>query len=317
MIWIALVAAVFVLGGAWFVAKSTPTRIAVLVIGLGAVAIYWTLGRPDMGDRPLDVRIAEIEARERDNPESVTAQDFLVMQEALARIAPNDPEPHRKIGDLYFANGRMAEALAAYQTALRRDPTFEPAADAISEIEFLASGEVDAATRAKLPKLGQKAQTDPGSLTSVQILALIQERVKAAPEDVQAHRMMGDIYASTGHLERAENAYRAGLALAPDNRELIEAWADARFKTSQAIDVETSDLYNRAYRLDPMDHRVGYMAGIGLWLQDKKAEAEAIWAAVDRRVPDGGPERQMFAALRQMFGIDPAPPDSGAIPPNN
>lgn len=317
MIWIALVAAVFVLGGAWYVAKSTPTRIAVLVIGLGAVAIYWTLGRPDMGDRPLDVRIAEIEARERDNPESVTAQDFLVLQEALARSAPNDPEPHRKIGDLYFANGRMPEALAAYQAALRRDPTFEPAADAISEIEFLASGEVDAATRAKLPRLGQKAQTDPGSLTSVQILALIQERVKAAPEDVQAYRMMGDIYASTGHLSRAEDAYRAGLALAPNDRELIEAWADARFKASQAIDVETSDLYNRAYRLDPMDHRVGYMAGIGLWLQGKKAEAEAIWTAVDRRVPDGGPERQMFAALRQMFGIDPPPPGSGANPANN
>ena len=84
MIWIALVAAVFVLGGAWFIAKSMPTRIGVLVIGLGAVAIYWTLGRPDMGDLPLDARIAEIEARERDNPESVTAQDFLVMQEALA-----------------------------------------------------------------------------------------------------------------------------------------------------------------------------------------------------------------------------------------
>ena len=317
MIWIALVAAVFVLGGAWFVAKSMPMRIGVLVIGLAAVAIYWALGRPDMGDRPLDVRIAEIQARERDNPEAVTAQDFLVMQEALARSAPNDPEPHKKIGDLYFANGRMEEALAAYQTSVRRDPTFEPAADAISEIEFLTSGEVDAATRAKLPKLGQKAQSDPGSLTSVQILALIQERVKAAPEDVQALRMMGDIYASTGHLERAENAYRAGLELAPNDRELIESWADARFKASQAIDVETSDLYNRAYRLDPMDHRVGYMAGIGLWLQDKKAEAEAIWSAVDRRVPDGGPERQMFAALRQMFGIDPAPTESGANPPNN
>src|SRR5690606_14491081 len=106
-------------------------------------------------------------------------------------------------------------------------------------------GEVDAATRVKLPRLGQKAQFDPGSLTSVQILALIQERVKAAPEDVQALRMMGDIYASTGHLERAENAYRAGLEIAPSDRELIESWADARFKASQAIDVETSELYNR------------------------------------------------------------------------
>jgi cytochrome c-type biogenesis protein CcmH/NrfG len=316
LIWIALVAAVFVLGGAWFIAKSTPTRIGVLVIGLGAVAIYWTLGRPDMGDLPLDARIAAIEERERTNPESVTAQDFLVIQEALARNAPNDPEPYRKIGDLYFTNGRLEEALAAYQTALRRDNTFEPAADAISEINFLMTGEVDETTQSQLSRIMQKAQRDPQSLTSVQLLALINERLKTQPTDPVSYRMMGEIYASGRHLDRADAAFARALELAPNNRDVLEAWADARFKATQAIDVQTSDLYNRVYRLDPMDHRVGYMAGIGLWLQDKKPEAEAIWAAVDKRVPEGGPERQMFAALRQMFGIDPPAPESGANPPN-
>lgn len=316
MIWIVLVAAVFVLGGAWFVAKSTPTRIAVLVIGLAAVGAYWALGRPDMPDRPLDTRIAEIEARESSDPQSVTAEQFLAVQHDLARKSPSDPVPYQRIGDLYAANGRMEEALSAYRSALRRDAGFEPAADAISEIEFLISGEVDPATRAKLPQLAQKAQQDPQSLTAVQILALIQERVKEAPEDSEAYRMMGEIYASTGHVDKGDAAFEEALKLAPQDRAIIKAWADARFKATQTIDAQTSDLYNRAYRLDTKDLRIGYMAGIGLWLQDKKAEAEAIWANVDKRVSEGGPERQMFAALRQMFGIDPPSPDSGANPPN-
>ncbi len=315
MTWIVLVAAVFVVGGAWFVARSTPVRLGVLVAGAAAAGVYFALGRPDMGDLPLDARIADIQARETSNPESVTAEQYLALQQDMARKAPNDPSPFQRIGNLYFSNGRMEEALSAYRTALRRDPTFEPAADAISELNFMATGEIDAATRDKLPRLGQKLLQDPESLTGVQMLALIQERVKAVPGDAEAHRMIGEIYVSTGHIDQADAAFSEGLRLAPNDRAILKAWADGRFKATQTIDVKTSDLYNQAYRLDTSDLRIGYMAGIGLWLQGKKAEAEAIWADVDRRVTEGGPERQMFAAMRQMFGIDaPTPPPGGTSP---
>ncbi len=315
MTWVVLAAVVFVLGGAWFVARSTPTRIGVLVLGVAAAGIYFALGRPDMGDQPLEARIADIQARETSNPESVTAEQFLALQQDLARRSPDDPVPFQKIGNVYFANGRADDALSAYRSALRRDPAFEPAADAISELQFRVTGEVDEATRTKLPRLGQKLVEDPQSLTSVQMLALIQERVKVAAEDSEAHRMMGEIYASTGHIDRADTAFGEGLRLAPNDRAIIKAWADARFKATQSIDATTSDLYNRAYRLDTKDLRIGYMAGIGLWLQDRKAEAEAIWADVDSRVTEGGPERQMFAALRQMFGVDPPAPAPGGNSP--
>jgi cytochrome c-type biogenesis protein CcmH/NrfG len=180
----------------------------------------------------------------------------------------------------------------------------------------MATGEIDASTLSSLPRLSQKLLQDPESLTGVQMLALIQERVKSAPEDSEAHRMMGEIYVSSGHVDRADVAFGEALRLAPNNRTILKTWADGRFKATQTIDPTTSDLYGRAYKLDTSDLRIGYMAGIGLWLQGKKAEAEAIWADVDRRAPDGGPERQMFAALRQMFEVDaPAPPTNGN-PPN-
>lgn len=293
-----------------------PVRIGVLVAGLAAVGVYFALGRPDMGDLPLEARIADIQARETSNPESVTAEQYLALQQDMARKAPDDPTPFQRIGNLYFSNGRMEEALDAYRSALRRDPTFEPAADAISQLNFMATGEIDAATRDSLSRISQKLLEDPDSLTGVQMLAAIQERVKAVPDDSQAHRMMGEIYASSGHLDRADAAFGEAVRLTPADRTILKAWADGRFKATQAIDVMTSDLYNRAYKLDASDLRIGYMAGIGLWLQGKKAEAETIWADVDKRVTEGGPERQMFAALRQMFGIDAATPPTNGNPAN-
>ena len=64
MIWLALVAAVFVIGGAWFVAGTLRTRLIVAGLGIASVATYWLVGHPDMGDRPLDRRLAAIEADE-------------------------------------------------------------------------------------------------------------------------------------------------------------------------------------------------------------------------------------------------------------
>jgi cytochrome c-type biogenesis protein CcmH/NrfG len=314
--WLILVAAVFVLGGAWFIARSTTTRIGVLVAGLAAVGVYFVLGKPDMSDQPLEARIADIQTRETNNPESVTAEQYLALQQDMARKAPDDPAPYQRIGNLYFSNGRMDEALAAYRSALRRDPTYEPAADAISEINFMATGEVDQATLAELPRIWRKAQQDPEALTSVQLLALINERLKAQPADTVSYRMMGEIYVSSGHIDRADAAFGEGLRLSPNDRTILKAWADGRFKSTQTVDPTTSDLYNRLYKLDTSDLRVGYMAGIGLWLQGKKSEAEAIWKDVDRRVTEGGPERQMFAAMRQMFGIDGPAPQTGVNPPN-
>jgi cytochrome c-type biogenesis protein CcmH/NrfG len=305
LIWIALVAVVFVAGGAWLIAKSTQMRLITLGLGVAGVAAYWFVGQPGLEDQPLSSRIEMLEMADQASPESTTPEQYLAIRQERARKAPNDPAPFKEIGDLYLANGRMEEAMSAYRSALQRDPRYTPAADAIAEMNFMATGEVDDITRQSLPAIRARAQANPEDLTSVQVLALIEDRLSASPEDVTAFRMQGDILASVGQMEKAEAAYRSALKYAPKDRLTLEAWADARFKATQKVDQETTDLYLRAYRLDTSDLRLGYMAGIGLWLQDKKGEAEKLWATVNARAPENGTERQMFAALRQMFGIDP------------
>jgi cytochrome c-type biogenesis protein CcmH/NrfG len=107
------------------------------------------------------------------------------------------------------------------------------------------------------------------------------------------------------NLLKAEEAYSESLRRDPNNAEVIAALADLRFKSTGEVDERTTRLYEAAFQAQPDRFRYGYLAGIGLWLQGKKAEAEALWADIDKRAPAEGPERQMFAALKQMFGVDP------------
>ncbi|MBK8837212.1 MAG: hypothetical protein IPO30_00485 [Hyphomonadaceae bacterium] len=201
MIWISLVAVVFVAGGTWFVAKSVRTRATVLAAGLLAVGAYWFLGKPDMPDEPLESRIEDLEG-----------------------LAQRDPEaaPHWIMGKMLEASNNPQGALLAYESALRRDP---------------------------------------------------------------------------------------------NNINVVTDLADLRFKMSGQVDPATTQLYQQAFAAQPSNLRIGYLAGIGLWLQGKTTEAEAMWADINARASDTGPERQMFAALRQMFGIDPpSPVPAGPIP---
>ena len=214
MIWLALVAVVFVAGGTWFVAKSMQTRVIVLVAGLAAVGAYWMIGKPSMPDEPLETRIGDLETLAKNDPESLRVDQIMALAQKRAQDRPNDPQPHWIMGKMLETTGDVEGATLAYQSALKRDPN------------------------------------DINSLISL---------------------------------------------------------ADLRFKSAMQVDQATSELYEQAYSLQPDNIRIGYMAGIGLWLQGKKDAAEKTWADVDAKAAKDAPERQMYAALRQMFGIDPAP----------
>lgn len=244
MIWLVLVAVVFVAGGTWLVAKSMQTRAVVLGLGLAGVAAYWFIGHPGMADQPLQARMDAIDAQIAANPESLTEQEIIAVSERQAQRVPKDPTPHVMIARMYESLAQKAQAAG---------------------MQLIQGGDEKGAA--------EKA---------------------AAMQD---------------SLMRAEEAYREALRRAPDNAEVAGELADLRFKTTGEVDDMTTRLYQTAFAANPDKFRLGYLAGIGLWLQGKTDEAEALWAEIDGRAPKEGPERQMFAALRQMFGIDqPSPP---------
>ncbi|MEQ9507080.1 MAG: hypothetical protein RLO80_12515 [Hyphomonas sp.] len=104
---------------------------ACIVLG---VAGYVAVGRPGMGDEPMRARQAALSAKIVNDPQSLSPAETLSRLEQAVKERPDEPEPHYFIGEMLRAQGRSADALRAYQSALRRDDDFVPALVALADV---------------------------------------------------------------------------------------------------------------------------------------------------------------------------------------
>ncbi len=147
MIWVAAAAVLLIAGGTWFLAKTAAARLVVFAIGAVAIATYWFIGRPDMPDKPLAGRLAELEQQASASFETMEFDQLMALAQKRAQEDPTAPGPHMAMGELFKAVGRPSEAILAYQATLRRDPDFQPAIKALADLLFRMSGAVDTSTR--------------------------------------------------------------------------------------------------------------------------------------------------------------------------
>ena len=146
MIWIAALALI-ALGCAFVLGDSLRTRL--LLVGAAAlgVGLYLLVGSPGMPDQPLAGRLEELETQARENADTMSPDQLMALLQKRALEAPDDPNPHKFMGDLLQGAGRIDEAVMAYQSALRREPAFQPALKSLADLLFKRSGMVDALTR--------------------------------------------------------------------------------------------------------------------------------------------------------------------------
>jgi cytochrome c-type biogenesis protein CcmH len=148
MTWIILCA--LAIGGALvaFVARDLMTRVVIAACVAAGLGAYAWLGAPGMPDAPLSGRLAELEARASESAESMTGEEIMALLQKRASESPQDPNPHKFMGDLLASAGQADEAMMAYQSALRRDPAFQPALKAMADLSFKMSGTIDERTAA-------------------------------------------------------------------------------------------------------------------------------------------------------------------------
>ncbi len=97
------------------------TRFEHIIIGMAlvcAIGLYAWKGSPMLADQPFSKRAAEIAQKDL---RSLTAPELLTRLQQIAIERPTDPEPHYHIGVVLRSQGRLEDAIRAFQTALRRD----------------------------------------------------------------------------------------------------------------------------------------------------------------------------------------------------
>lgn len=138
-------------------------------------------------------------------------------------------------------------------------------------------------------------------LETEQAIALYQERVAAAPDDVREYRFLASAYLAAHEYHGAATAVDAGLALAPDDRTLIEARGNVRAATGDA-DGALAD-WRRAVELDPGQIGPLYGSAFLLEREGRLDEAAQAWRAVIAWHEDRGDELHADWPRRELARV--------------
>jgi cytochrome c-type biogenesis protein CcmH len=133
------------------VSSTSPVLIALLVVPIGAFALYLVGGSPELPAEPLADRIAA--AKQRDE------HDAALIAELRRRLVEIDPHSEQArqgyvlLGNAEASRGRLQQAADAWRTALavRFDPTLAAeAGEAITEVQGQVTDEAAALFRRAL-----------------------------------------------------------------------------------------------------------------------------------------------------------------------
>lgn len=115
-------------------------------------------------------------------------------------------------------------------------------------------------------------------LETEQAIALYQERVAAAPDDVREYRFLASAYLAAHEYQGAATAVDAGLALAPGDRALIECRGSVRAATGDPEGALAD--WRRAVELDPEQIGPIYGSAFLLEREGRLGEAAHAWRTI-------------------------------------
>ena len=148
---------------------------------------------------------------------------------------PMNPESLTKMAEAYCLQGKLKEAIAACQQAIRVNPNFAPAYNALGNI-LQANSQIEAAMRA----YGRSLQLSPNFFPAWANLGRLQDRqgyldeaiasyeraIAIAPHEAGVWEYLGKVRCDRGDLEEAIACFRNLISLQPNNYSFWEQCGD-------------------------------------------------------------------------------------------
>jgi cytochrome c-type biogenesis protein CcmH len=182
-------AAVLACLAAWWIARAVAraapgVKPAPVLLGclaaLGALlALYLTLGRPNLPDAPYADRLRILEMRAEGAPDTLKVDEVLAILEARAKANPNDAKPHLFAGELLDGAGRDVEADREFRAALKRQPDLPAALIGLGRVRVRRDGGIVSPASMELFKRAAEVAPNEPAPWLYQAMAATQEGRRA------------------------------------------------------------------------------------------------------------------------------------------
>ncbi len=269
----------------------------------------------------------------------IVGEDAVLIYERLVTLTPEDPEPRWLLGLAAAQNGDQAKAVGHWQDLLGLlEEDSEDRGVVEARIRALESGEPAAALAAGAPSLTPGAtgtaaaaassapsQARPGTgpgpteedraamaalspeARSDQIRSMVDglaARLEDDPSDIEGWLRLAQSRTVLGEPEAAENAYRRAMEAAPDDTDVIRAYASSLLgephpETEVAtVSDDAADLYRKIIALQPDDPEAHWYLGLAAVQEGTIDDAKTHW----KRVLDVlGPDHPNYAAVQSSL----------------
>ena len=174
--------------------------------------------------------------------------EALERYESAIRLAPNLPRAHLNRGNVLLQKGDAEGALEAYATALVKDPYYAGAHYNMGNAYVRAGRRVEA-------------------------LAAYRRAIALKPDFADAEVALGSALEDLGHLEDAVASYRRALTITPDYAEVHSNLGHTLMKLRRLDDALAS--YRRSLALDPRRAEVHNSLGLALQVHGRPEDAVA------------------------------------------
>ena len=157
----------------------------------------------------------------------------------------------------------------------------------------------------------------PETFSEDEIMLLLQEQAKKAPEDPMPHALMAQVLGSAGRDQDALRAFQAAIRRDPKNADLIAETGAVLMRLNEGVvGADAKSAFDAALQLKPNSVSARFYLGLADWQAGKKTEALAAWrTAYSLNAKDAEGQMQLVTRVADILSQLDRGPGEEAGPP--